>query len=153
MMGALLYHGTSSLRLARMLEENKLRQMGSGPGHKVSLTPDSAVAQYWGCLSAGADRDSRNREPNGANAFPLVLVLDRKRLTQRRYRLTPYSDSDDGEYDWEQELACRRDIAPLNKFLVGIEPVPADRVRFFDERGTDAFRMEFGAWQPMAVAA
>ena len=124
----MLYHGTSTPRLKLILEENCLRRQGFGgfPNPKVSFTPERYGTEYWAKVSAAADRDPRNRVPDGADAAPVVLVFDAEVLAGK-YTLVPYRDPiwGGGECDWECELYSRRRIKPLRKVLVSIEQVEA----------------------------
>ena len=128
MTAQMLYHGTSTPRLKLILEENCLRRQGFGgfPNPRVSFTPEQYVAEYWAKVSATADRDPRNRVPDGADAAPVALVFDAEVLAGK-YTLVPYSDPiwGEGECDWECELYSRRSIKPLRKVLVSIEQLEA----------------------------
>ena len=59
----------------------------------------------------------------------MILALDGEAVVGLRYVLQTYSDNcwGEGECDWENELACYQDIAPLHEVFVGIERVPPDR--------------------------
>jgi RNA:NAD 2'-phosphotransferase (TPT1/KptA family) len=64
----ILYHGTSSRRLAPILSENRLRV----DRKKLSLTTEFSVAEYFACNAVFADHHDH---PNQDSA-PRVLVLD-----------------------------------------------------------------------------
>ena len=51
----LLYHGTTTLRLAQIRQDNALRVSKTGD-KKVSLTPDRSVAEYFSFCALAGDR-------------------------------------------------------------------------------------------------
>jgi hypothetical protein len=71
-----------------------------------------------------------------------VLILDGVRLLAARYPLAEYSDIiwGEGKCDWEQEVAVSREIAPLSRFLIRVEPVAEQRMSDYRERGPIAFQ-------------
>jgi hypothetical protein len=94
-----------------------------GP-RKLALTPDRRVAGYFARLAAGPYGDGRNAP--GEESKPVVLVLDGEGLALFNYDLRPYSDPcwGEGECDWENEIACYRDIVCLDEMLIAVEEVP-----------------------------
>jgi hypothetical protein len=132
-----LYHGTSTARLERILGEDRLRRARVGD-QKIALTTERSVAEYFACNAVFGDRhDLPNEESSG-----VVLVLDGEGLLVLNYDLVPFSDPvwGDGECDWENEIECRDDIDPLEEVLIRVEPVPVQRYQDYIERGRDAFK-------------
>jgi hypothetical protein len=120
----LLYHGTTTLHLAQMRQDNVLRVSETGD-KKVALTPDRSVAEYFSLVALEIDRHDRP----GEITRPVILVLDGEALVGQRYVMEAYSDDTFGEEecDWENELACEDDIDPLHAILIRVETVPLDR--------------------------
>jgi hypothetical protein len=126
-----LYHGTTTLHLRQIRQDNVLRVSPTGE-KVVSLTPDRSVAEAASlCALVG---DCRDRP--GSISQPVILVLDGEALVGRRYVLEARSDDtpDEEGYDWENELASEEDIDPLHEVLVRIERVPLDRFEIW-QRG------------------
>ena len=122
----LLYHGTTTLHLQQIRQDNALR-VSPAVEKKVALTADRSVAE---CASLSAVvRDFHDRP--GESTRPVILVLDGEALVGLRYVLEVYSDNTfgEGEFDWEDELASKEDIEPLHEVLVRIDPVPLDRFK------------------------
>jgi RNA:NAD 2'-phosphotransferase (TPT1/KptA family) len=119
-----LYHGTSSARLKRILEQDRLRRATVGD-QKIALTTDRSVAEYSACNAVFADRHDRPSEDSSA----VVLMLDAKGLLVLNYELVQFSDPvwGDGECDWENEIECWDDIEPLKEVLIAVEPVASER--------------------------
>jgi hypothetical protein len=127
-----LYHGTSTARLKRILAEGRLRRATIGD-QKIALTTERSVAEYFACKSVFGDRHDRpNEESTG-----VVLVLDGEGLLALNYDLAEFRDPiwGDGECDWENEIECRDDIDPLAEVLITTEPVPSERYGEYIERG------------------
>jgi hypothetical protein len=132
-----LYHGTSTARLKRILEDSCLRKSKIGD-QKIALTTERCVAEYFACVAVFGDRHDRpNEESSG-----VVLMLDGEGLLVLNYDLAEFRDPiwGEGECDWENEIECRDDIDPLEEVLVRVEPVPVQRYQDFIERGRDAFK-------------
>jgi RNA:NAD 2'-phosphotransferase (TPT1/KptA family) len=110
-----LYHGTSTPRLNRILEDGRLRTSGTDDP-KMSLTTERSVAEYWACHAVFGDR--RNR--TGEDSSEVVLVIDGEGLLELNYDLSAFSDPiwGEGECDWENEIACWDDIEPLDEVLI-----------------------------------
>lgn len=68
----ILYHGTSSTRLERILSENRLRVSPTGPDRELSLTTKLPAAQYFACNAVFGDHHFRKDE----TSRPRVLALD-----------------------------------------------------------------------------
>ena len=119
-----LYHGTSTARLNRILEEDRLRRAAIGD-QKIALTTERCVAEYFACNAVFADRHDHPEEESG----PVVLVLDGEGLLALNYNVVPFSDPvwGDGECDWENEIECWDDIEPLQEVLLAVEPVVPER--------------------------
>src|SRR5215467_9126924 len=102
-----LYHGTSTLRLKRILEDGRLRRATVGD-QKIALTTERSVAEYFACNAVFADRHDHPDEESS----PVLLVLDGEGLVVLNYNLIPFSDPiwGDGECDWENEIECWDDI-------------------------------------------
>jgi hypothetical protein len=132
-----LYHGTSTARLKRILEDGRLRTSGTD-NPKISLTTERSVAEYWAYLAVFGDR--RNRP--GEDSSEVVLVIDGEGLLELNYDLSAFSDPiwGEGECDWENEIACWNDIEPLEEVLMAVEPVPPERYQTLIERGRGAFK-------------
>jgi hypothetical protein len=98
-----LYHGTSTARLKRILEDGRLRTSGTD-NPKISLTTERPVAEYWACHAVFGDR----RDRPGEDSSEVVLVIDGEGLLELNYDLSAFSDpiSGEGECDWENEIAC-----------------------------------------------
>jgi hypothetical protein len=142
-----LYHGTSTARLKRILEDGRLRR----PTFKkkkiaIALTTERSVAEYFACNAVFGDKHDHPDEESG----PVVLVLDGEGLLALNYNLVPFSDPywGDGECDWENEIECWDDIEPLEEVLLAIEPVPLEQYQVFIERRRAAFKPTVP--QPMA---
>jgi hypothetical protein len=93
-----LYHGTSTARLKRILEEGRLTRQGIGE-QKISLTTERSVAEYFACNAVFGDTHDHPEEESS----PVVLVLDGEALLALNYNLVPFSDTywGEGECDWE----------------------------------------------------
>ena len=132
-----LYHGTSTARLKRILEDGRLRKATVGD-QKIALTTERSVAEYFACNAVSAD----NHDHPDAESSPVVLVLDGAGLLVLNYKLVPFSDPiwGDGECDWENEIECWDDIEPLEEVLMAVEPVPTERYQVLIERGCAAFK-------------
>jgi hypothetical protein len=119
-----LYHGTSTHRLQGILRENCLRVSETGDDHKVALTPDRSVAEYFAHVAVLGDRDL-HRIPE-EKTRPVVLELDGDGLIEENYDLQHHSDPvwGEGECDWEQEIACWGDIGSLDEVLINIQEIP-----------------------------
>ena len=132
-----LYHGTSTARLKRSLEDGRLRTSGTGDP-KISLTTKRSVAEYWACHAVYGDRHDRPDE----DSSEVVLVLDGEALLELDYDLNAFNDPiwGEGECDWENEIACWDDIEPLEEVLMAVEPVPPERYQVLIERGCAAFK-------------
>jgi hypothetical protein len=132
-----LYHGTSTARLKRILEDGRLRTSGTDDP-KISLTTERSVAEYWAYLAVFGDR----RNHPGEDSSEVVLVIDGEGLLELNYDLSAFSDPiwGDGECDWENEIACWDDIEPLEEVLMAVEPVPTERYQVLIERGCEAFK-------------
>ena len=131
-----LYHGTSTARLKRSLEDGRLRTSGTGDP-KISLTTKRSVAEYWACHAVYGDRHDRPDE----DSSEVVLVLDGEGLLELNYDLNAFNDPiwGEGECDWENEIACWDDIEPLEEVLIAIEPVAPERCRELTDNGRAAF--------------
>ncbi len=140
-----LYHGTSTARLKRILEDGRLRTSGTD-NPKISLTTERSVAEYWAYLAVFGDR--RNRP--GEDSSEVVLVIDGEGLLEFNYDLSAFSDPiwGDKECDWENEIECWDDIEPLDEVLMAVEPVPPEQYQVFIERRRAAFKP---AVPPMAA--
>ncbi len=125
-----LYHGTSTLRLKRILAENRLRTSPTGDP-KIALTTELSVAQYFACNKVFGDSLGHQ----GAESEPVILTIDGEGLLALHYELESFFDPvwGDGQCDWENEISCWEDIDPLDEVLVAIEPVPEDRWRAYRE--------------------
>jgi hypothetical protein len=132
-----LYHGTSTARLKRILEDGRLRRATIGD-QKIALTTERSVAEYFACNAVFADKHDHPDEESS----PVVLVLDGEGLMALNYNLVPFSDPvwGEGECDWENEIECWDDIEPLEEGLIAVEPVPPERYQVFIERGRVAFK-------------
>jgi hypothetical protein len=139
-----LYHGTSTARLKRILEDGRLRRPTFGD-QKISLTTERSVAEYFACNAVFGDKRNYPDEESS----PVVLVFDGEGLLADNYNLVPFSDPywGDGESDWENEIECWDDIEPLEEVLMAVEPVPSERYQVLVERGHMAFKP---ATPPMA---
>jgi hypothetical protein len=132
-----LYHGTSTARLKRILEDGRLRKATVGD-QKIALTTERSVAEYFACNAVFGDRHDRpNEESSG-----VVLVLDGEGLLALNFDLAEFRDPiwGDGECNWENEIECWDESEPLEEVLMGVEPIPAERYRDFIERGCAAFK-------------
>jgi RNA:NAD 2'-phosphotransferase (TPT1/KptA family) len=91
-----LYHGTSTARLKRILEDGRLRTSGTDDP-KISLTTERSVAEYWACHAVFGDR--RNR--TGEDSSEVVLVIDGEGLLELNYDPSAFSDPiwGDGGHD------------------------------------------------------
>jgi hypothetical protein len=99
---------------------------------------ERSVAEYWASLAVYGDRHGRgDKESRG-----IVLALDGEKLLARCYNLTEFRDDiwDEGECDWEDEIACWDDIAPFRDFLIAVQPVASDRYLDVTEHGSAAFK-------------
>ena len=65
--------------------------------------------------------------PNG----PVVLVLDGDRMFDLGYRLTPYRNLETEDEKFENEIACRQPIDPLEGVFIRQETVPSLRLEDF----------------------
>ena len=132
----ILYHGTSTARLRRILADGILRISPTGD-RKVSLTTERSVAEYFACNAVFGDE----RNYRGEESKPVVLALDGEGLLELNYDLTPFNDPvyGEGECEWENEIACWADIE-LDEILIGVEPVAVERLRDYREGGNNAFR-------------
>jgi hypothetical protein len=126
-----LYHGTTSSRLKRILEENRLRV--SDPGEPVvCMSTEYSVAEYFACCATSSDRDSGWTE-----ARPVVMMLDGLELLGRGYNLIYPEEIP--RFAWENEVSCKSDIKPLNEVLCDVTSVPARRVQDWLDTGRKAF--------------
>jgi hypothetical protein len=132
-----LYHGTSTARLKRILADGRLRRATSGD-QRIALTTERCVAEYFACNAVFADKHDHPGEESSA----VVLVLGGEGLLALNYNLIPFSDPvwGDGECDWENEIECWDDIEPLDEVLMAVEPVPPERYQVLIERGCAAFK-------------
>jgi hypothetical protein len=139
-----LYHGTSTARLKRILADGRLRR-ATIADQKIALTTERCVAEYFACNAVFADKHDHPDEESS----PVVLVLDGEGLLALNYNLVPFSDTvwGEGECDWENEIECWDDIEPLDEVLMAVEPVPPERYQVLIERGYKAFKP---ATPPMA---
>jgi hypothetical protein len=139
-----LYHGTSTARLKRILEDGRLRRATTGD-QKIALTTERSVAEYFACNAVSADK----HDHPDAESSPVVLVLDGAGLLVLNYKLVPFSDPiwGDGECAWENEVECWDDIEPLEEVLMAVEPLPPEQYQVLIERGYGAFKP---ATPPMA---
>jgi hypothetical protein len=114
-----LYHGTSTARLKRILADGRLRRATIGD-QKIALTTERSVAEYFACNAVFADKHDHPNE----ESRPVVLVLDGEGLLALNYNLVPFSDPywGDGECDWENEIECWDDIEPLEEVLMAVDP-------------------------------
>jgi hypothetical protein len=113
----------------------------SGP-RKLSLTPDRQVAEYWAHIAAGSTGDGRNAPDEESK--PVVLVLDGEGLALFNYDLKPYVDpfGGKGACDWENEIACYRDIDCLDEMLIAIDEVREERISWAERAECEArFRL------------
>ena len=133
----MLYHGTSTARLKRILEDGRLRKATVGD-QKIALTTERSVAEYFACNAVFADK----HDHPDAESSPVVLVLDGAGLLVLNYKLVPFSDPiwGDGECEWENEIECWDDIEPLEEVLMAVEPVRTERYQLFIVRGYGAFK-------------
>jgi hypothetical protein len=124
-----LYHGTSTARLKRILRDGRLRASRTDDP-KVSLTTERSFAEYWACLAVFGDRRDRPGEDSNGEG-----------LLELNYDLSGFSDPvwGEGECDWENEIACWDNIEALDEVLIAVEPVPAERCRELADRGRGAF--------------
>ena len=99
---------------------------------KLALTPDRQVAEYFAHLAAGPYGDGRNAP--GEESKPVVLVLDGEGLALFNYDLRTYSDPcwGEGGCDWENEIACYRDIVCLDEMLIAVKEVPEECISWTD---------------------
>jgi hypothetical protein len=132
-----LYHGTSTARLKRILEDGRLRRATTGD-QKIALTTERSVAEYFACNAVFGDK----HDHPDAESSPVVLVLDGAGLLALNYNLVPFSDPywAEGECDWENEIECWDDIEPFEEVLLATEPVPTERYQVLIERGCGAFK-------------
>jgi hypothetical protein len=132
-----LYHGTSTARLKRILEDGRLRRATIGD-QKIALTTERCVAEYFACNAVFTDKHDHPDEESG----PVVLVLDGEGLLALNYNLVPFSDPvwGDGECDWENEIECWDDIEPLGEVLIAVEPVSPERQQAYNKRQRAAFK-------------
>jgi hypothetical protein len=65
-----LYHGTSTARLKRILEDGRLRRATTGD-QKIALTTERSVAEYFACNAVFGDK----HDHPDAESSPVVLVL------------------------------------------------------------------------------
>jgi hypothetical protein len=132
-----LYHGTSTARLKRILQDGRLRRPTIGD-QKIALTTERSVAEYFAFNAVFGDK----RNYPGEESSPVVLVLDGEGLLALNYNLVPFSDPywGEGECDWENEIECWDDIEPLEEVLMAVEPVPPARYQVLIERGYGAFK-------------
>jgi hypothetical protein len=135
-----LYHGTSTARLKRILEDGRLRRATTGD-QKIALTTERSVAEYFACNAVFADKHDRPDQESS----PVVLVLDGAGLLADNYKLVPFSDPiwGDGECAWENDIECWDDIEPLEEVLMAVEPAPPERYRDFIEHCRVAFKPTF----------
>jgi hypothetical protein len=132
-----LYHGTSTARLKRILEDGRLRRATTGD-QKIALTTERSVAEYFACNAVFGDK----HDHPDAESSPVVLVLDGAGLLVLNYKLVPFSDPiwGDGECAWENEVECWDDIEPLEEVLMAVEPLPPEQYQVLIERGYGAFK-------------
>jgi hypothetical protein len=132
-----LYHGTSTTRLKRIIEDGRLRRATRGD-QKIPLTTQRSVAEYFACNAVFADKHDHPDK----NASGVILMLDGEGLLALNYDLVQFSDPvwGEGECDWENEIECWNDIEPLEEVLIAVEPVPPQHYQTFIERGRAAFR-------------
>lgn len=146
--GSVLYHGTSTYRLTNILRENRLCRSSTGDDHKVSLTPDRAVAVYFADIAVFGDRHDHPDE----DSHPVVVMLDGGGLDELQYEMGKYSDPvwGESECDWEQEIACWDDIEPLDEVLIGIQPLREETaLATYSEDVTELAQQEPTAWSPI----
>lgn len=139
-----LYHGTSTHRLKSIQQEDRLRISPCG-NTVVSLTTDEAVAQYWACVSASADKRWRKDE----NAIGVVLRLDGEKLLEERHRLECYAvdaedikscaNGDAADRLLENEIICAKDITPLTEFLLDALNISKSTYETYLQHGRGAF--------------
>jgi hypothetical protein len=131
----ILYHGTTTLRLKQIRQENALRVSCTGDP-KVALTPDRSVAEYFSFIAVAGDQHDRP----GEITRPVILVLDGEALALR-HTMEAYSDNfwGKGECDWENEIACWDDVEPLHEVLIRIEEVPLDAYEVWQNGGSRLF--------------
>ena len=110
----LLYHGTSKLRLDKILAENRLRAM-SHRDSAICTSTKLYPAKYWANLSAWTDESE-----------PVIIKLDVKLLFDGGYTLTPYSDPiyGESECDWEREVDIWPEVQPLTDVMKSFCAVP-----------------------------
>lgn len=89
-----LYHGTSTARLKRILEDGRLRKATVGD-QKIALTTERSVAEYFACNAVFADKHDRPDQESS----PVVLALDGEGLLADNYDLVSFSDPIWGEGD------------------------------------------------------
>ena len=107
-----LYHGTSTARLKRILEDGRLRKATVGD-QKIALTTERSVAEYFACNAVFGDK----RNYPGEESSPVVLVLDGEGLLALNYNLVPFSDPywGDGECDWETRSSVGTTSSPSRR--------------------------------------
>jgi hypothetical protein len=134
-----LYYGTSSPRLKEINRDGCLRTSVQGDP-KISLTTERCVAEYWACHAVFADHHDHPREESS----PVDLVLNGERLLTDDYDLEECSDQiilpDEGECDWENEIACWEDIDRTAEVLIAVEPVPSQRYDDIRQYGWEAIQ-------------
>jgi hypothetical protein len=122
-----LYHGTSTRRLKSIIRENRLRLPEIGDP-EISLTPDRSAAEYFACGAVAGDL----HDHPGEESAPVVLVIDGEGLIALNYDLQPFN-YEEGECDWENEIACSQGIDPLSEVLIATEMVLEERWRSYRE--------------------
>lgn len=126
--GWVLYHGTTTRRLTQILRDNVLKISPTGDP-KIALTIAPSVAEYFALNALNAlpgDRHDRRDHENR----PVIMRLDGEVLVRQGYQLRAYADTfwGPGRCNWENEIACWEDIRPLHEVVIGIDPVPLDRL-------------------------
>ena len=81
-----LYHGTSTARLKRILEDGRLRRATVGD-QKIALTTERSAAEYSACNAVFGDKHDHPDEESSA----VVLALDGAGLLALNYNLVPLS--------------------------------------------------------------
>jgi hypothetical protein len=113
-----LYHGTSTLRLQKILAENRLRIAPFGDTW-VSLTTELSVAEHFADIAVEGDQDC---SPTIHASEPVILLIDGQDLIKFDYELGAVNP-DDPVFSWENEIGCMEDIAPPTEVLIDVEPV------------------------------
>ena len=130
----ILYHGTSTARLNRILEDGRLRRSPFGD-QKIALTTERSVAEYFACNAVSGEK----YDNPGEESSPVVLVLDGEGLLELNYNLVSFSDPILGR---RGVRLGKRDsvLGPLDEVLMAVEPVPSARYQVFIERGDMPFK-------------